>query len=224
MIRVFIGFDSRMPVVSSVLAHSINKRSTEPVSISLISLAHIKKIFNRERTSMQSTEFSFSRFLVPYLSNYEGYAIFFDNDMLVLDDIARLWALRDDRFAVQCVKHDHQPKEKTKFLGEKQTPYAKKNWSSVMIFNNSKCKALTPEYVNSATGLELHQFKWLTDESLIGPLPHRWNHLVDYDRSSSDVSLVHYTLGGPYYKGYENCDYSAEWLREREDLLQVAQQ
>lgn len=224
MIRIFIGYDSRVPAISSVLAHSINARASEPVSIGLLSLAQLAKVFHRERNPLQSTEFSFSRFMVPYLCDYQGFAIFMDNDMLVLDDIAKLWALRDERYAVQCVKHIHVPKEQTKFLGEKQTRYEKKNWSSVMIFNNAKCKALTPEFVNTVSGLELHQFKWLDNDETIGAIPHRWNHLVDYDPPNKNVSLVHYTLGGPFYAATRNCEYAEEWFREREDMLRCAQQ
>jgi len=223
VIRVFIGFDSRMPGVSGVLAHSIQARSSQPVAIGLLSLKQLQRVFNRARNPLQSTEFSFSRFLVPYLCDYQGWAVFMDNDMLVLDDIAKLWTLRDDRFAVQVVKHDHKPQEHVKFLGEKQTPYGKKNWSSVILFNCEKCKALTPEYVNSASGLELHQFKWLDNDALIGALPHRWNHLVGYDAPNPDVSLVHYTLGGPYFAATRDCEYAAEWFQEREEMLRVAQ-
>lgn len=219
MIDLFIGFDERMPIVSSVLAHSINSRSTQPVRITLLSLRQLKHIFNRDRHPLQSTDFSFSRFLVPYLSNYEGFSLFMDNDMILLDDISSLWEMRDDNFAVQCIKHDHISNENTKFLGEPQTAYDKKNWSSLMIFNNAKCRALSPEYVNCATGLELHQFKWLSSDDLIGELPHRWNHLVGYDQPNSDVSLVHFTLGGPYYESSSNCEYASEWNNEREDML-----
>jgi hypothetical protein len=143
--------------------------------------------------------------------------------MLVLDDVAKLWALRDERYAVMVVKHDHRPRESVKFLGQPQTAYPKKNWSSVMLFNNARCRVLTPEYVNTATGLELHQFKWLPDEALIGALPGRWNHLVGYDPPSRDVSLVHYTLGGPYFEEYRNCEYAEEWRRERDRMLRCEQ-
>lgn len=142
-----------------------------------------------------------------------------DNDMLVLDDINSLWEMRDDHFAVQCIKHDHISKQQTKFLGEPQTAYDKKNWSSLMVFNNAKCRALSPEYVNNATGLELHQFKWLSNDDLIGDLPNRWNHLVGYDLPDPDVSLVHFTLGGPYYESSSNCEYASEWNNELEDML-----
>jgi hypothetical protein len=146
-----------------------------------------------------------------------------DCDMLVLDDIAKLWEMRDDRYAVQVVKHQHIPVEEIKFLDAPQTKYEKKNWSSVMLFNNAKCSALTPNYVNTASGLDMHQFKWLGDDSLIGELPSTWNHLVAYDAPRKDVSLVHYTIGGPYFKEYADCEYSAEWRKELIKTLRVDQ-
>lgn len=145
-----------------------------------------------------------------------------DCDMLMLGDIAGLWAMRDPRYAVQVVKHDHRPTESKKFLGAEQTAYDKKNWSSVMLFNNSLCKRLSPGYLNSASGLELHQFKWLKSDSLIGTLPGRWNHLVGYDPQSSEVSLAHFTIGGPYFPGYEACEYADAWRAERDAMLFVA--
>lgn len=219
MIRVYIGFDPREAVAYSVLANSIHARATQPVSIAPLMLSQLQAVLTRERHPLQSTDFSFSRFLTPYLSGYAGWSVFMDCDMLMLDDIASLWALRDDRYAVMVVKHDHVPKETKKFLGEPQTKYEKKNWSSVMLFNNAKCHALTPEYVNTASGLELHQFKWLADDTLIGALPDRWNHLVGYNAPRADAALVHYTLGGPYFSEYANCEYAPEWRSERDAML-----
>lgn len=141
--------------------------------------------------------------------------------MIVLDDIASLWALRDDRYAVMCVKHEHNPKETIKYLGTPQTPYAKKNWSSVLLFNNKKCRALTPEYINTASGLDLHQFKWLESDDLIGEIPGRWNHLVGYNPENKDVSLVHYTIGGPYFEDYKDCEYKKEWYEELLKMIQI---
>ena len=219
MIRVFIGYDPREAVAYNVLAHSINTRASAPVTITPLMLSQLGGIYRRARNPLQSTDFSFSRFLVPYLCNFDGWAIFTDNDMLVLDDIARLWALRDDRYAVQVVKHNHVPREEVKFLGYQQTKYEKKNWSSVMLMNCAKCRALTADFVNTATGLELHQFKWLGDDSLIGELPSGWNHLVGYDAPRSDASLVHFTIGGPYFKETRDCEYAAQWFSEREAML-----
>jgi lipopolysaccharide biosynthesis glycosyltransferase len=219
MINVFIGYDPREAVAYSVLAHSIHARATQPVSTAPLMLSQLQGVLTRERHPLQSTDFSFSRFLTPSLSNYSGWSVFMDCDMLMLDDIARLWALRDDRYAVMVVKHDHVPKETQKFLGEPQSKYEKKNWSSVMLFNNAKCRALTPECVNTASGLELHQFKWLAGDGLIGELPDRWNHLVGYNAPRTDAALVHYTLGGPYFSDYAQCEYAAEWRHERDAML-----
>jgi hypothetical protein len=221
MIRVFIGYDGREAAAFSVLAYSIQARASEPVSISPLMLSQLGRVLTRERNPLQSTDFSFSRFLTPHLSGYEGWSVFMDCDMLMLDDIANLWRLRDERCAVMVVKHEHVPKETVKFLGEPQSKYEKKNWSSVMLFNNAKCRALTPQYVNAASGLELHQFKWLESEELIGALPNRWNHLVGYDPPDRDASLVHYTLGGPYFDEYRDCEYGDEWRAERDAMLHV---
>jgi hypothetical protein len=219
MIRVFIGYDSREVVAYSVLAHSINARASRPVAVAPVMLGQLEGVFRRERNPLQSTEFSFSRFLVPWMCAFEGWAIFMDCDMLVRADIANLWEMRDERFAVQVVQHEHVPKEDVKFLGAVQTKYQKKNWSSVMLMNCARCTALTPEYVNQASGLELHQFKWLGDDALIGALPSGWNHLVGYDPPRADASLVHFTIGGPWFEEYRDAEHAGEWFAERERML-----
>ena len=221
MINTFVGYDPREAVAFNVLSHSIHVRASQAVSITPLMLSQLKGILTRERHPLQSTDFSFSRFLTPYLSGYSGWSIFMDCDMLMLDDIANLWRLRDERYAVMVVKHDHVPKERTKFLGEPQSQYEKKNWSSVILFNNAKCRALTPDYVSRASGLELHQFKWLESDDLIGALPDRWNHLVGYDLPRRDAALVHYTVGGPYFEEYKDCEYAEEWRQERERMLRT---
>jgi lipopolysaccharide biosynthesis glycosyltransferase len=219
VIRVFIGYDSAEEVAFSVLAHSIHARASTPVAAAPVMLSQLKEVFRRPHNALQSTQFSFSRFLTPWLAGYEGWALFMDCDMLMLEDIAELWKLRDERYAVQVVKHVHVPKEDVKFLGHTQTKYEKKNWSSVMLMNCARCRALTPEYVNTASGLELHQFKWLGTDALIGELPSRWNHLVGYDAPRADAALVHYTIGGPWFPEYRDSEHAAEWLREREAML-----
>ena len=224
MIRVFIGFDPREAVAFSVLAHSIHARASAPVTIAPLALSQLSRVLTRERHALQSTDFSFSRFLAPYLSDYAGWSLFMDCDMLMRDDVVRLWNLRDERYAVQVVKHDHRPRETVKFLGAAQTSYAKKNWSSVMLFNNARCRALTPDYVNSASGLELHQFRWVESEDAIGELPRRWNHLVGYDAPGEDVSLAHFTIGGPYFPAYAGCHLADEWRAERDAMLYAGAQ
>lgn len=221
-IRVFIGYDRRVPIVAQVAVHSIQRRASRPVSITQLVISGLQKsgLMTRPLQGNQSTEFSFSRFLAPYLAGYEGWLIFMDNDVILQADIEELWALRDDRYAVMCVKHDHNPTEDVKFLGQEQTKYEKKNWSSVMLINAAKCRALTPDYVNSASGLDLHRFHWLENDDLIGALPPEWNFLVDYSAGDpADQKLLHYTDGGPYYEAYLDCQAADRWIAERDDML-----
>ena len=221
MINVFIGYDTKEKAAFNVLTHSILTNSTQPIAVTPIYLGNIKDTFVRERNNLSSTEFSFSRFIIPHLMNYQGWALFMDCDMLMKADIAELWRLRDDKYAVQVCKHDYIPKSQTKFLGQVQTVYPKKNWSSFMLMNCKKCSALTPDYVNSASGLELHQFKWLESEELIGGLPLEWNWLADEYECKKDVKNIHYTEGGPWFDGYQSCDYSEDWWNELAESSQT---
>ena len=211
MINIFVGYDTKEKMAFNVLSYSILKNSSQPVAITPIYLENIKDTFVRERNSLSSTEFSFSRFIIPHLMNYQGWALFMDCDMLMQADIAELWRLRDDKYAVQVCKHDYIPKSQTKFLGQTQTVYPKKNWSSFMLMNCKKCTTLTPDYVNKASGLELHQYKWLESEDLIGDLPLEWNWLADEYEYKTGVKNIHYTEGGPWFSDYNRCDYSQEW-------------
>mgnify|MGYP003332367875 FL=1 len=215
MLNVYIGYDPNETVAYHVLAHSILRRASIPVSIAPLMLSQLAGVLTRERHALQSTDFSFSRFLTPYLAGYAGWSLFMDCDMLMLGDVADLWALRDDRFPVMCVKHDYRPVEDTKFLGQIQTKYEKKNWSSVMLFNNAKCRQLTPEVVAKETGLFLHQFKWLESDSEIGEIPNAWNYLVGEPIPRPErPQLVHYTLGGPYFEKYADCEFADDWRAE----------
>lgn len=213
MLRVFVGYDPNEVAAYHVLAHSIMRHASLPVSITPLKLDQLP--MTRKRDPKQSTEFAFSRFLVPWLCGFEGHALFLDCDMLCRGDITELFSMFDNKKAVQVVKHDYTPKTDRKFLDQVQTQYEKKNWSSVMLFNNAKCRALAPSYVDRASGLELHQFQWV-QPWLIGELPKEWNHLVSEYEPSQNAKLVHFTLGGPYFTGYENCEYALEWFEEME--------
>jgi lipopolysaccharide biosynthesis glycosyltransferase len=221
MINIFIGYDEGEKIAYHVLSESIRRKSSEPISITPLDLSTTKNIFTREKQPNQSTEFAFSRFLVPYLSNYEGWSIFMDCDMLLRTDIKTLWDMRDDKYAVMVCKHDYEPNQNAKFRGAKNEPFPKKNWSSMMMMNNAKCKALTPEFVNTATGLELHQYRWLESEELIGSLPLTWNWLVSEYEYNVMANNVHFTLGGPYFKGYEDSDYADEWFNVYTNMVKI---
>jgi hypothetical protein len=221
MINIFIGYDNKEKVAFNVLSYSILKNSTKPVAITPVYLNNIKDDFIRERNQLSSTEFSFSRFIIPHLMNYQGWALFMDCDMLMKADVSELWRLRDDKYAVQVCKHDYVPKTQTKFLGQTQTAYPKKNWSSFMLMNCKKCTQLTPDYVNKASGLELHQFKWLESDELIGELPIEWNWLADEYEYKEDVKNIHYTEGGPYFKDYKNTDYAIDWFNDYKETTAI---
>lgn len=225
MIKVFIGYDSRESVAFYTLAHSIWRRASQPVSVVPIALHSLSHLHNRPRERYQSNDFTFSRWLVPYLCDYEGWAIFMDCDMIVLRDISELWGYRDSRYAVQVVKHFYNPFEKEKYLGNEQDAYERKNWSSVMLLNCAACTALTLEYVNTASRLDLHQFKWLGEnsEDQIGELPSNWNHLVGYGKEMPNAALVHFTIGGPYFKEYVGVEHTNTWIAENLDMMRCVQ-
>jgi hypothetical protein len=223
-LRIFIGWDSKEPAAAAVLQHSIAVRASGPVCFTpIVRRSLVGGMYTRERMPTESTEFSFTRFLVPYLSRYEGWSLFMDCDMLCQADIWKL-ALeavsQKDKSVLVC-QHDYVPKTTTKMQGQVQTAYRRKNWSSLMFFNNAKCRQLTREYVNSASGADLHQFAWVPDEQ-IGSLPLTWNWLSDEYAPNPDAEMIHYTLGGPWFEGHESCDHADLWLRERDDMLGFA--
>ncbi len=215
MMKIFIGFDPNEAVALHVLSHSIMRHARSPFSITPLVLRQLP--MTRERTPTQSTEFSFSRFLVPWLCNYEGRAIFMDCDMLCRSDIAELWHTPMDS-AVSVVQHDYQPRPEDKFLGQRQSIYEKKNWSSVMVFDNGRCGALSPDYVNRTSGLELHQFKWADS---VGSIDKAWNCLIGEENQCpvEKAKLLHFSIGGPWFAKYRLCDGAEEWFNEQRLML-----
>ena len=199
--KIFIGYDRREKIAFHVLSQSIIEHSSIPVSISPINLTNLKKFYKRKKRIKDSTEFSISRFLTPYLSNYKDYSLFVDCDFIIREDVAKLLKIvkSNPKKVLWCVKHNYIPKSKLKFLNEKQLIYSKKNWSSFVVYNNQKCKILTPKFIEKANGLYLHQFKWTKDE-LIGNLPKEWNILVGEQKIPKNFKSLHFTVGGPYFK------------------------
>jgi len=218
VIKVFIGFDKVESIAWHTFAHSIFRQSSNPVALIPLYLENLKGVYTRPRDQKQSNEFSFTRFLVPYLSNYEGYALFFDCDMLLREDITKIFEAVDKEpgKAVYVVKHDYVPNDQIKYLGTKQYAYPRKNWSSVILWNcaHPANRSVTPEFVNTASPMELHRFLWLKDDE-IGELDVKWNWLVgEYENPPRDVKNVHWTVGGPYFIEYQNVDFSEEWFKE----------
>lgn len=215
MIPVFIGYDPREAIAYHVCANSIIRQSSVPVSLNPLALKILSGY--EEKHTDGSNHFIYSRFLVPHLMNYQGWAIFMDGDMILRTDIKELWDLRDDSKAVMVVKHDYETRMTEKYLGSKNENYPRKNWSSVILWNcaHPSNSIITPEYVQSATGAQVHRFSWLPD-SEIGSLPLEWNWLdIEYDYNP-DAKLVHYTLGTPSFHEFsDKGDFANEWHRER---------
>jgi lipopolysaccharide biosynthesis glycosyltransferase len=214
MIKVFVGFDPREAVAYHTFCQSVLEKASLPVAFTPLALNALAGY--RETHTDGSNAFIYSRFLTPYLCGFDGWALFADGDMICRADIAELWALRDPRHAVQVVKHDYQTKAAQKYLGNKNENYPRKNWSSVMLFNcdHPKHRLLTPEFLQRTTGKFLHRFEWL-DDADIGELPRVWNWLTTEYEDNYDAKLLHYTLGTPCFKDYENAEMADEWHAAR---------
>lgn len=233
MNSIFIGYDQReqdafhvarssllrhlsvhIPVRSLVLqqlqADGFYVRPTERVAGRLVDVLSRRPGYG----GYMSTEFALSRFLAPFLAR-TGWVAFTDCDVLVRKDFAELFRLCEPSKALMCVKHQHQPSEDLKMDGQVQTAYARKNWSSVMVFNcdHPAMQRLTLQYFNTAPGIDLHQLRWLEDDE-IGALPPEWNYLVGEDEPMANPALVHFTNGIPSMKGYENQPFADEWRSE----------
>jgi len=217
-LKVFIGWDSREDIAYQVAKHSIIKHNPgiEIVPLKLYELRE-KGVYWRDDDKKGSTEFTISRFLVPFLSGYKGYSMFMDCDVLCLDDLDfdPVYAFENP---VTCVQHDYSPKSKMKMDGQMQHVYPRKNWSSVMVFNNAKCKMLTPDLVNTETPMYLHRMLWAGDS--IGELSPRYNFLAGYyDFEETNPALIHYTDGGPWFKEHRDCPHGDLWQKELKEMF-----
>ena len=221
-LKVFIGWDSREDIAYQVARHSILKHNPniEVYPLKLYELRE-KGIYSREDDKKGSTEFTISRFLVPFLSGYKGHSLFMDCDMICLDDLEFVLEFQDAAInPVACVQHDYSPKSKMKMDGQMQHIYPRKNWSSVMLFNNSKCKNLTPDIVNTETPMYLHRMLWADEK--IGSLPVKFNFLAGYyDFNEEQPVLIHYTDGGPWFKEYRDCPHGDLWKNEVKEMFDL---
>lgn len=210
MINLFVGFDPREAVAYHVFCSSIIQNTSVPVQITPLVLSQLQE-FN-EMHDDRSNDFVYSRFLTPYLTNFKGWAIFADGDMICQGDLKELIDMADPLKAVMVVKHDYQTKATQKYLGNINENYPRKNWSSVILWNcdHPKHKILTPDFVSKQTGKFLHRFSWLDDQD-IGELPLEWNWLASEYKVNREAKLIHYTLGTPCFKDYKNSDMADIW-------------
>ena len=214
--KIYIGYDSRHPIASKVCEYSLRKHSKD-LDIELLKLSDLEQLYWREYKD-QSTEFTYTRFLVPYLQDYNGWALFCDDDFLFLKDVKKIFKLADDKYAVMCCQHDYTPRAITKMLGKKQVPYKRKNWSSLMLINcgHESVKKLDLSTVSEQSGKYLHQFEWLKPHE-IGSIPRHWNWLVNWYKETDEdkPSALHFTEGGPWIVDSE---YKDLWLKYKKQM------
>lgn len=220
-LRIFIGWDSRFPDPARVLAYSLLKHASEPLDIRFLDYRHLQTCygFNREYDPRATTEFTYSRFLVPWLCGFGGVALFLDNDMACFTDIAELFEIAQgllaDNLALAVVKHDHQVVDgSTKMYGAVQTAYPRKNWSSLMMMNCRRLLVWDKPAVEKASGAFLHRFERIPDEEILALDP-AWNSL---DHMDAKTKIIHWTSGGPWYKEYEDCPHAQVWRDLRDEL------
>ena len=222
-LTVYIGWDSREPIAAEVCKHSILRHTSIPVDIVMLKQDTLRRqnLYWRDVDKLASTEFTFTRFLIPELNGYAGTAVFMDSDMVMLTDIAELLEDVDPKKAVSCVQHDYTPPEGVKMDGQQQLAYPRKNWSSMVVWNcgHKANRYVTKELVNDSeiTGAYLHRFSWLKDND-IGRLAPSWNWLVGWYVEGRDgfPSLLHYTEGGPWFPNHQHCLYADVWNQYHE--------
>jgi lipopolysaccharide biosynthesis glycosyltransferase len=221
--KVFVGYDTREDIAYQVCKHSIISKQPN-ADVKPLKQQELREAgwYTRPLDKLASTEFTFTRFLIPELTNFEGWALFMDCDMILTTDIKKLFDQADDRYAVMCVHHDYKVQEGFKMDGQKQTVYPRKNWSSVVLWNcgHPSNKVVTTDLVNDekTTGKYLHRFSWLKDEE-IGELDHSWNYLVGVYNDLEKPNLIHYTEGGPWFENYRDCEFHDLWKAELFDMM-----
>ena len=230
-LRIYVGWDSREDIAYQACRQSLKDTASVPIKVIPLKQPQLKRdeMYWRDKDQLASTEFTFTRFLLPELAEFKGWALFIDCDFIALDDVKELFDQRDNKYALMCAQHDYTPKANTKMDGQQQHNYPRKNWSSMMLVNcgHPSNRLLTKELVNDpkVDGKYLHRFSWLEDEE-VGKLSHEWNWLVGWYKEPEDgkPKFLHYTEGGPWFEEYKDCEYNLEYYRaERKYLSQEIQ-
>ena len=213
-IPVFIGYDPREAIAYHVCANSIIRNASAPVAIIPVAL----NLFTdyKETHGDNSNHFVYTRFLVPYLMDFRGRAIYIDGDMVVRGDIIELYESLQTAHDVAVVKHDYKTRMPVKYMGAVNEDYPRKNWSSVIVWDCQSYpnRRLTPDFVQKQPGSFLHRFAWIDDDR-IQALPPEWNWLPDELGENTEAKLLHYTLGTPCFREFADTTQAAEWHKER---------
>ena len=225
-LRIFVGYDETEHAAWEVCRHSLMKHATVSLDIQPLKQLELRRLGLYRRAPNRngvdcfdglpfSTDFTFTRFLVPHLCMYDGWALFCDCDFMFRADVSELFALADSSRAILCVHHDHKPIETVKMTGQKQTLYPRKNWSSLVLWNcgHPVHKKLTVDSVNLEAGRWLHNFEWIRDTGLIGEIQEEWNWLEGYSSPAIYPKAVHFTRGGPWMDQWRDVAYADEWMK-----------
>jgi len=218
IVELAVGFDQREAIAYHTFVQSVIDKSTIPVKFLPLNMNALSS-YNETHTD-GSNQFIYSRFLVPYLLNFKGWAIYADGDMVCVEDIKKLWDLRDANYAVQVAKHNYKTKIQNKYWGNKNENYPRKNWSSLILWNceHPSHKVLTPEFIEKQSGAFLHRFSWINDDE-IGELKKEWNWLAMEYEEKKEIHLIHYTIGTPCFEEYENTSLASYWKKSFLNLL-----
>lgn len=216
MIALYAGFDPREEVGFHTFTSSVIHNASEPVAIVPLHMAGLRNTYSGgERDGTNA--FIYTRFLIPCLQGYRGWAIFVDGcDMVCRGDIAELWALREDRYAVQVAQHYYRTKHARKYVGTTMEAgnedYPRKNWSSVMLINcgHPAWHEMGPGEVAGMTGAELHRFSWIPPQC-VGSIPFVWNWLADEYGENPQAKLLHWTAGIPAWPAYRDAPMADAW-------------
>ena len=218
VLRCFIGYDEGERIAYHSCVESLIQHSTEPLSITPLSLGNLTGYW--EKHTDGSNAFTYSRFLVPYLCGWNGWALYLDGDMILKDNVVKLFELRNEYMAAMVVKHDYKTQHPIKYRGAPNQDYPCKNWSSVILWNCGSWvnRCLTPERISMEKGAFLHRFMWVAHNK-VGSLPLEWNWLVGEYEKNDQAKLLHYTLGIPVFKGYEDCDHAEDWNKVSKEVV-----
>jgi len=229
---IYIGYDPKESIYYHILKKSIENNTKRSYNIVPIVQKEVRRagLYWRSHEIVDgrtvdcfdgkpfSTEFSFTRFLVPFLNQFSGLALFMDCDMYVRSSIDEIFD-RYASYAISCVQHSYKPSDKLKMDGQIQTSYRRKNWSSFVLWNcdHPENKNLTISDVNTKPGSFLHGFDWM-DYSTIGSINEEWNWLDGHSSENIEPKCVHFTTGGPAYDNWvekREVDkiYSDEWRK-----------
>ncbi len=226
MLSVYTGFDPREEAGTWAFCSSVVEHCTSPVAIMPLHLPMFTSFYPPDMRD-GTNAFIYTRYLIPFLQDYRGFAIFCDGaDMICKADLSELWALRRADMAVQVVKHDYKTKHPRKYVGTKMesdnADYPKKNWSSVMLINcaHFAWRNMTPEAVSAMSGSDLHRFRFIPEDR-IGSLPQEWNWLCQEHGENPQAKIVHYTIGVPAFPHYKDSPHAADFHRQVERMNYV---